>query len=285
MSTLDTYTSGTRPLASANTGLCIFRSDTKAIEVSDGTDWLAYDNDGIFVTPESNAFSGSFDGNADWIDCNVLSAYQGASSLTMSFWWKPNSAGIGPSIGSRSSTSHQWGFLTSGGTNYVIIETGNSNELATFTAPNDTIFHHYLLSWSAGSASLYIDGVATTMTGDFDTVLHSQAADFEIGRFSSSFYAHGLFDEVALWSVALNSSNAVQIYNLGSIMDLSTDVGDYNQSSNLTHWWRIGDHASDTSSGGGAVADGNVIGNVENAANPGTNDGTGSAAVYSSIKP
>jgi len=36
MSTLDPYTSGTRPAASGNTGLCIFRTDTNAIEVSDG---------------------------------------------------------------------------------------------------------------------------------------------------------------------------------------------------------------------------------------------------------
>jgi hypothetical protein len=45
MSNLTSYTSATRPSAIANTGLCIFRSDTEAIEVSDGTGWLVYNYD------------------------------------------------------------------------------------------------------------------------------------------------------------------------------------------------------------------------------------------------
>jgi len=283
--TIPTTTSLTRP-GSPSAGDAYFETDTKNYIIYDGANWRAYIDDGAIVSSLTNSFSGSFDGSGDWIDCNPLTAYQGATQLSMSFWWKPNSPGVGPVIGSRNSSSDQWGFLTSAGTNYVIIETGNSSEIATYTVPNDTNFHHYLLSYNAGSITLYIDGdLESSLSGTADPVLHSQSADFEIGRFSSSFYANGLFDEVALWDTNLDTSNVNQIYNLGSIIDLSTDAGDYNQSSNLTHWWRIGDHASDTSSGGGAVAAGNVIGNVENAANPGTNDGTGTAATYSSTTP
>lgn len=283
--TIPTTTSSTRP-GSPSTGDAYFETDTQNYIIYDGANWRGYESDGAVVSPLTNSFSGSFDGSGDWIDCNPLTAYQGATQLSMSFWWKPNSPGVGAIIGSRNSTSDQWGFLTSAGTNYIVIETGNSGEIATYTVPNDTNFHHYLLSYNAGSITLYIDGVnETSLSGTADSVLHSQSADFEIGRFSSSFYANGLFDEVALWDTNLDASNVKQIYNLGSIIDLSTDAGDYNQSSNLTHWWRIGDHTSDTSSGGGAVAAGNVIGNVENAANPGTNDGTGTAATYSSTTP
>lgn len=51
MSTLDNYTSETRPAASSNSGLCIFNTDTKAIEVSDGSNWLDYTYDFIALYP------------------------------------------------------------------------------------------------------------------------------------------------------------------------------------------------------------------------------------------
>jgi hypothetical protein len=51
MSTLDNYTSATRPAASSNSGLCIFNTDTKAIEVSDGSNWLDYTYDFIALYP------------------------------------------------------------------------------------------------------------------------------------------------------------------------------------------------------------------------------------------
>ena len=35
--------------AASNTGLCIFRSDTNAIEVSDGTSYQTYNSDGVIV--------------------------------------------------------------------------------------------------------------------------------------------------------------------------------------------------------------------------------------------
>lgn len=290
MSTLNTTTGATRPTNLNNTtdvGKSYFETDSNKILVWDGAAWNEWNNDGLVYPYVNTNFSGSFDGTGDWIDCNPITAYQGATELSMSFWWKPNSAGVGPTIGSRSSANDQWGLLASGGTNYIVIRTSGGSETATFTVPNDTDFHHYLLSYDAGSLALYIDGTTSgvNLSGNADSVLHSQSADFDIGRFSSSFYADGFFDEVALWDVALDSSNANQIYNEGTILNLSIDAGNYNNSSNLTHWWRIGDHASDTSSGGGAVAAGNVIGNVENAAVPGTNDGTGTAATYSSTTP
>lgn len=49
MSTLDNYTSATRPAHSI--GLCIFNTDTKAIEVSDGSNWLDYTYDFIALYP------------------------------------------------------------------------------------------------------------------------------------------------------------------------------------------------------------------------------------------
>ena len=53
--------------ASSNTGLCIFRTDTKAIEVSDGTDYQTYNSDGAFVSWTTNTYSLDFDGTNDYL--------------------------------------------------------------------------------------------------------------------------------------------------------------------------------------------------------------------------
>jgi len=239
--------------------------------------------------PFANTLSGSFDGTDDNVDCGVLSAYQGASNMSMSFWFKPDSSGHGPSMGSRTGSTNQWGFLRAGSTNYIQIVTGGTGKYSSFTAPSDTNWHHYVLTFQSNTYALYIDGSAVSMTllniglGSVPT-LHSQNVSFHLGR-NATFYSDGLMDEVALWTATLDQANVTAIYNSGVPASLSSDSGDYDQSSSLTHWWRVGDDSADTSSGGGAAASGNVIDNVENVANSGTNDGTGSGATYSSITP
>src|SRR5210317_1231364 len=51
MSTLDNYTSATKTAASSNNGISILNTDTKAIEVSDGSNWLDYTYDFIALYP------------------------------------------------------------------------------------------------------------------------------------------------------------------------------------------------------------------------------------------
>ena len=157
-----------------------------------------------------------------------------------------------------------------------------------YNPPADTNWHHYLMTFSSGTLLLYIDGSVVTFTSTVTgaTALPNSSYAFHIGEGQDNYYSDGLIDEVALWTVALNSANVTAIYNEGTPTVLTSDAGNYDQSSNLTHWWRIGDDSADTSSGGGAAASGNAIDNVENAANPGTNDGTGSGGeLYSSTVP
>ncbi len=237
----------------------------------------------------ANTLSGLFDGTDDDVDCGVLSAYQGASNMSMSFWFKPDSSGHGPQMGSRVNYANQWGFLRSNGKNYVQIVTGASGKFSEFTAPSDTNWHHYALTFQANTYALYIDGSAVSisfglLSGGSVPTLHSQNVSFHLGR-NATFYSDGLMDEVALWNATLDQANVTAIYNSGAPASLLSDSGDYDQSSSLTHWWRVGDDSADTSSGGGSPAAGNVIGNVENVANSGTNDGTGSNALYSSTVP
>tara|TARA_R100000951_G_scaffold85745_1_gene73447 strand:+ start:4663 stop:5553 length:891 start_codon:yes stop_codon:yes gene_type:complete len=58
-------------------------------------------------------------------------------------------------------------------------------------------------------------------------------------RASNTNYFDGEMNNYAVFSSALNATNIAAIYNSGAPIDLSTNSGNYNQSSNLTAWWRF----------------------------------------------
>ena len=49
----------------------------------------------------------------------------------------------------------------------------------------------------------------------------------------------GEINNAAIFNKALSSSNMAAIYNSGAPIDLSSDSGNYNSSSNLIAWWRF----------------------------------------------
>ena len=273
MSTLTSYNLSNRPSASSNTGLCIFRTDNNAIEVSDGTSWQAYNSDGVLVPGVSNSFSGSFDGTDDWIGIGNLSNLNSATNFTISVWFKQlQSLETGMLLGGTGSNGIGMYPYSSGD---FFVHAGMVGSLSA-AMPDTDDFINAVVTRDASNTKLYFNGtLAATVTSS--TIPSTAGNSFRIGTYthyaSSLPELEGNIDEVAIWdATTLDATNILAIYNTGVPIDLSSDVVNYDQSSTLTHWYRLGDHASDTGSGG--VANGNTITNIENAANPGTNDGS-----------
>jgi hypothetical protein len=293
MSTLNTTTEATRPTDLNNTtdvGKSYFETDSSKILVWDGSLWNEWNKDLIVSPGFDNNFSGSFNGSSDYLDCGSISTLLGASAQSLSIWFKPTSSGKVVDVGYRPSATSLFGFTMAGSVAYFNVRNGATN-LYTITSaiPADTLWHHYLGVFNAGTVTVYIDGseVSGTVSGTTPSTIGSTAGDFYIGRFGdSNNYAAGLIDEVALWDVALDSDDASALYNSGTPIALSSAVAGYDKQADLTHWWRIGDHASDTGSGG-SPASGDTISNVENAANPNTNDASvgGGSPTYSTTVP
>lgn len=114
-----------------------------------------------------------------------------------------------------------------------------------------TSWNHILLTYNGSGAntlsnySIYVNGssVALTTTAAFSTITNVN----NLGRLGSgSFYFDGKLDEVAIWNAALGETAVQEIYNAtanntGKALDLSTDSGNYNASSNLVYFNRLGD--------------------------------------------
>jgi hypothetical protein len=57
------------------------------------------------------------------------------------------------------------------------------------------------------------------------------------------------FDDVAIHHAALDSANINAIYNSGSPIDLTSDSGNYNQSSSLAYYWKFENNGTETVTG------------------------------------
>jgi hypothetical protein len=293
MSTLTSYASAaardSAAPAASNTGLCIFRTDTKAIEVSDGSNYLRYDYDSF--SGIDNNFSGSFDGTDDQINCGTSNALD-PSSWTINQWIKLDAlsngtSSVNTSVTRRDTVSPEGGFqvyesagnlayYTGGASSDVILKTGafsaNTWYMVTVTHDGSTVKGYIDGSFVGSASDTYTQGGTGT---PFYIGFHALGGSFPAINFD------GLIDETSIWSSVLSANEISTIYNSRAPIDLTSDIGNYASSNDLVGWWRMGDGSGDTDSGGGTPASGDTIGTVKNIANPGTHDGTASGAVYS----
>lgn len=221
MSTLTSYTSGTRPAASSNSGLCIFISDSNAIEVSDGTNWQTYNSDGVFQTFSSNSYSGVFDGAGDWISIGTIGDLNSASTFSYSTWFKLSATPSSETLfGGGSSTSNRLWTQVLSSTQLRIGMGGTIRDLTVSTF-NTTDWYHLAYAYNAGTVTLYLDGSSVgTLTGFPTTTNSNSSTNLRLGALTgdSAFNNNttefqGKMDEVAFFNYELSSSDVSAIYN------------------------------------------------------------------------
>ena len=188
-------------------------------------------------------YSASFDGTDDYIQVGDVGAVK-----SMSLWFSPDiniDSSTGPKRLIGFSTSYfgiTLGAVTSSfsdETLTVIPDSSNRTMSSrTFTAGD---WYHLVISWNASNNyfDIYINNVAEN---DNNTGTHSLAnwTDFKIAKNASSANFPGKITEVALWSTTLDSNNIGALYNNGKPINATINQGNYDNSSNLTGYWRMG---------------------------------------------
>jgi len=188
--------------ASSNTGLVIFRSDTKAIEVSDGTDYYKYNNDGA-SSPSTNFLV--FDGTDKATIPNDASL-QVTGDLSICCWFNlDNTSGIQALVAKRDT----------GGTNYVLYVNFASGKLTsldslsnlrndTTTLSTGTWYHGAVVIDSGTSTKFYINGSLSSTQAS--STISADDADLLFGQdtFGSDF--EGKLDDVVIYNRILTAS-------------------------------------------------------------------------------
>lgn len=209
--------------AASNTGLCIFRSDTKAIEVSDGTNYLTYNNDGItYDFSGSNTHSGVFDGGNDWVVVGTMSELNSSSDFSFTAWFNLDGSPSNESLmgaGSGSTSSRVWVAIN----NSTSIRVGVGIAFDDFTVStlttNGTQWYHLAATVSGTTATLYLDG-SSVGTATCNSPTSTAFNDLRIGALNGtgSFAGNtnpfgGYLDEISLFNRAITSTEVSNIYN------------------------------------------------------------------------
>jgi len=258
MSTLTSYaTAAARDSAApaaSNTGLCIFRSDTNAIEVSDGTSYQTYNSDGVFVPSISNVSSLSLDGTDDHAEVIGSSEIQISNPLTISAWIyltanaSTNNLRTVISWGSAAIGQGRFFGLNGASNNLEFGSYGGNTTSSTALALNT--WYHVAATVTTGETKLYINGsLDTTGSNTLNSFTYGKTHVGELYYSASTAARHfaGNIDELALFNSVLTASEILQIYNGGKPMDLNSDDEGYTSSANLKAWWRMGDGTEDGS--------------------------------------
>jgi len=258
MSTLTTHTTASRD--SHSIGLCKFNTTTKAIEVSDGTDWLIYDYDSIAYPTLSNTYSADLDGADDYLDLGSSTYFDTSSALSLSAWAKLDSTSGYPILWSlRTSGSTGWKMGFSAASSYAPMYMGSNSGFSNLKGGGSSLltnivsdFHHIVLTYNgngtttASNWKLYINGTEETLISAGAIGATSNTTSY-IGRDSAGNYLNGKVDEAAIYDIELSQSQIDSLYAGGQGVGDSDDI-------NPLAWWRMGDTGTEGSGGSSTIS-------------------------------
>jgi len=221
-------------------------TDAGALVVYDSGVWRKFADE---ASSYSNAYSVSFDGSDDYINCGNASSLAPAN-ITLSAWIKVSGSVdtfnyILSKAGSRYGSIHLR--YTSGNKFNVHLGFASAafiNNITSSSSYTLTDWHHVVFTYDQTNVKLYVDGVEEYSAAETRAIDYAQdsggSTDFNIGRTAYGYAspAEGLIDEVSLFDSALSSSDITSIYNSGVPNDISSlsPVG----------WWRMGENDGGT---------------------------------------
>ena len=183
----------------------------------------------------TNAYSLDFDGTNDYVILGDVTWGYG----TLSLWFKTEEEDSIPlTIGSGQ-------FVYLANKIYVAWPKHNGYLTYNYREYDDGAWHHLLCTFDAGveegEAKMYYDGSLVVTSNDMATATTTLALWF--GQYGGGgIHFEGNLDEISWWDDTILDADAVlAVYNSGTAIDLSADSGDYDNSDDLTHWWRMGD--------------------------------------------
>ena len=192
-----------------------------------------------------DSYSLSFDGTNDYVDLGGAASGISGTEGTISLWFKPTSN----YLFEIKVDSNNWiSAYFHSGSDYVACtrRAGGSNDSASsFTdgSGNDGNWHHVAYTWSESGDKFisYQDGSAATTRTSIESWSGTPSI-FTLGKHSehwSGGYYTGNINDVSIWNSALSASDISDIYNSGTVTDLSEESG-------LIGYWKFEENTGTT---------------------------------------
>ncbi|MDB4335722.1 LamG domain-containing protein [bacterium] len=191
-------------------------------------------------------YSANFDGSGDFIELgdsdDIISTSQ--ANVTLMCWVKPQEEAGNQYIFSnrRSSSSSNFSLRmhSDSGIKFnglIYTGTGLSTTLTSTTTVTAGTWYHVAITAKANEQKIYINGqLEHTLTLGFGMIPSTDGCT--IASFGSTNEYEGLVSELAVFNAYLTGNAVLAAYNSG--FDLKTNVGDYTNSSDITHYYKMG---------------------------------------------
>tara|TARA_Y100000114_G_scaffold141183_1_gene146728 strand:- start:281 stop:1393 length:1113 start_codon:yes stop_codon:yes gene_type:complete len=203
-------------------------------------------------------YSASFDGTDDFIDFGNVNNL-GTGDFSFSFWVKASDTASNFLISKREDNDNRWYIRTEGNSRAQFFAKKSGSDIMNATSSSSgelsaNVWNHVVIACdrSDGSTGLkfYInsslENSRPASTTDIDNT-----GDFYIGKFSTNFAKDGtILEEIGIFNVALDADAVTAIYNSGSPINLTFDKGNYDNSSDLQAYYRMGDGFFDDKANG-----------------------------------
>jgi hypothetical protein len=209
--------------------------------------------------PESK-YSASFDGDGDFIELgnsdDIISTSQ--ANVTLMCWVKPEEEAGNQYIFTNRRTAGSSNFSlrmhSDGGIKFnglIYTGTGLSTTLMSTTTITAGTWYHVAITAKNGEQKIYINGqpehTLALNVGMSPSTTESCTIASSGGIGDGNFY-EGLVSELAIFNACLTGEAVLAAYNSG--FDLKTNVGDYTNSSDITHYYKMGDGLFDDKANG-----------------------------------
>ena len=200
------------------------------------------------VSVLTNTYSIEVDGTNDYVDCGNVTATNGVSNASWSFWFKlDNNSNAQMAISqwnNSSSTNQMYVYLIGSSridvhlAGIVVFRDATTVSLSTGT------WYHFVAVYDGsltGSniCKAWLNNTPLTNSQSPSTIanLKTVTNSFEMGRRPTGQYLDGKIDEVAIFTSSLTPTNVASIFNSGTPTNLITSG-----ISGLAHYWRNGDN-------------------------------------------
>ena len=190
----------------------------------------------------TNQYSASLDGTDDYVS---TSSFDLTTNKTVSFWIKLNSiSAAGVYLFGKGSSYYS--YITSDGRTMYKYN-GSSAPAISISVSNAIttgVWQHIVITGNGSTSVLYKNGASIGTGVDVTPLGLNRFGGDSVG---GSRFIDGLMDEVAVWDATLSADDVTAIYNGGVPNDLSLASSyDTDRTSNLVHWWRMGENDGGT---------------------------------------
>jgi len=208
---------------------------------------------GSALTTGSNTeqlYSITLDGTNDYINFgNVLDI--GTGDFSISIWTKFSDATSHRLANKYEDANNTWELKTNsadvimfngkdGGTSF-----GSVSGAAAVTDLENTWVHICVTNDRDGNHIIYVNGTTDTYGNTGESMAnasldHNNDAEIWVGRVLTD-YEEAFYSEFAMWDAVLDADAVAAIYNSGKPFDIANNRGNYDNSGDLTGYWRMND--------------------------------------------